>query len=66
MPDKIENVEQAFELSRRAREIIRQNITISLGLICILLVSALAQKINLTAGVIGHEGSTIVVILNGR
>ncbi len=65
MHDKIENVEHAFELSRRARAIIRQNITISLGVICLLLISALAEKINLTTGVLGHEGSTVVVILNG-
>jgi Cd2+/Zn2+-exporting ATPase len=65
MHDKIENVEQAFELSRRARTIIRQNIAISLGVVCVLLISALAEKISLTAGVIGHEGSTVVVILNG-
>jgi len=65
MHDKIENVEEAFVLSRRARSIIRQNITISLGVIFFLIISALAEKINLTAGVIGHEGSTVVVILNG-
>jgi Cd2+/Zn2+-exporting ATPase len=65
MHDKIENVEEAFVLSRRARSIIRQNITISLGVIFILIISALAQKINLTGGVIGHEGSTVLVILNG-
>jgi Cd2+/Zn2+-exporting ATPase len=65
MHDKIENVELAFELSRRARAIIRQNIAISLGVICLLLVSALAEKINLTTGVIGHEGSTVLVIMNG-
>ncbi|HEY5073732.1 MAG TPA: cation-translocating P-type ATPase [Pyrinomonadaceae bacterium] len=65
MHDKIENVEQAFRLSRRARAVIRQNIAISLGVILLLLVSALAEQINLTAGVIGHEGSTVVVILNG-
>jgi Cd2+/Zn2+-exporting ATPase len=65
MHDKIENVEHAFELSRRARAIIRQNITISLGVIGLLLVSALAEKINLTTGVLGHEGSTVLVILNG-
>ena len=59
MHDKIENVGQAFKLSRRARAIIRQNITISLGMIFLLLISALAQKINLTTGVIGHEGSTV-------
>jgi Cd2+/Zn2+-exporting ATPase len=65
MHDKIENVEGAFRLSRRARSIIRENITISLGIIFVLIVSALAGKINLTTGVIGHEGSTVVVVLNG-
>jgi Zn2+/Cd2+-exporting ATPase len=65
MHDRIENVEQAFVLSRRARSIIRQNVVISLGVILFLIVSALAEKINLTAGVIGHEGSTVMVILNG-
>jgi Cd2+/Zn2+-exporting ATPase len=65
MHDKIENVEGAFRLSRRARSIIRQNVVISLGVILFLIVSALAEKINLTAGVIGHEGSTVLVILNG-
>ena len=65
MHDKIENVEEAFVLSRRARAIIRQNVVISLGVILFLIVSALAEKINLTTGVIGHESSTVVVILNG-
>ena len=65
MHDKIENVEEAFVLSRRARSIIRQNVVISLGVIFFLILSALAERINLTAGVIGHEGSTVVVILNG-
>ena len=65
MHDKIENVEQAFRLSRRARSVIRQNLVISFGVIFVLMISALAEKINLTAGVIGHEGSTVLVILNG-
>ena len=64
MHDRIDNVEEAFRLSRRARSIIRQNIVISLTVICVLIISALAEKINLTVGVIGHEGSTVVVILN--
>ena len=65
MHDKIENVEQAVRLSRRARAVIRQNIVISLGVILLLVTSALAEKIDLTTGVIGHEGSTVVVVLNG-
>jgi len=50
-------------LSRRARSIIRQNIIISLGAILFLIISALAEKINLTAGLIGHEDSTVAVVL---
>jgi len=64
MHDKIENVEHAVVLSRRARAIIRQNIIISLGVIVLLVISALAGKINLSVGVLGHEGSTVVVVLN--
>jgi Cd2+/Zn2+-exporting ATPase len=37
---------------------------ISLGVILLLVISALAEKINLTLGVIGREGSTVVVVLN--
>ena len=65
MHDKIENVETAVRLSSRARSIIRQNLVISLGVVVLLIISALLEKINLTLGVIGHEGSTVVVILNG-
>jgi Zn2+/Cd2+-exporting ATPase len=57
--------ESACPAASCARPSIRQNIAISLGVILVLIVSALAEQINLTAGVIGHEGSTVVVILNG-
>lgn len=65
MHDQIENVEEAVRLSSRARSIIRQNIVISLGVVLVLIISALLEKISLTVGVLGHEGSTVVVILNG-
>ena len=65
MHDKIENVAEAVQLSARARSIIFQNIAISLSVILVLIVSALMEKISLTIGVIGHESSTVVVILNG-
>ncbi len=64
MHDRLENFLAAYELSRRARAIIRQNVTISLGVIVILVTLALLQKIPLTLGVVGHEGSTLVVVLN--
>ena len=65
MHDKIENVVNAVKLSRSARNVIRQNLVFSLGVIALLVVSALWQKINLSLGVVGHEGSTVVVVLNG-
>ena len=64
MHDRLENFVAAYELSRRARAIIRQNLAISLGVIVILVTLALFQKIPLTLGVLGHEGSTLVVVLN--
>jgi len=65
MHDRIENVPTAFRLSRRARAIIRQNLVVSLGAVVLLVLGALAQRINLSLGVVGHEGSTVLVVLNG-
>jgi Zn2+/Cd2+-exporting ATPase len=64
MHDKLENFLSAYELSLRSREIIRQNLTISLGVIVTLVTFALFGAIPLTVGVLGHEGSTLVVVLN--
>jgi Cd2+/Zn2+-exporting ATPase len=64
MHDRLENFLAAFELSRRARAIIRQNLAISLGTVVVLSLLALASAIPLTIGVLGHEGSTLLVVLN--
>jgi Cd2+/Zn2+-exporting ATPase len=64
MNDKLENFLAAFRLSHRARSIIRQNLFISLGTVVVLVTFALFGKIPLTLGVVGHEGSTVIVVLN--
>jgi Zn2+/Cd2+-exporting ATPase len=64
MHDKLENFLLALNLSHRARRIIRQNLFISLGTVLVLVAAALGRGIPLTAGVIGHEGSTVIVVLN--
>ncbi len=64
MHDRLENFLAAFRLSRRARKIIRQNLIISLGTVVVLVAFALLGKIPLTLGVVGHEGSTVVVVMN--
>lgn len=65
MHDKLENVATAVALSRRARGIVRQNLVISLGVVCVLVLSVLFDQITLSLGVVGHEGSTVLVVLNG-
>ena len=64
MHDKLENFLAAFRLSRRARGIIRWNLVISLGTVVVLVCLAMLGKIPLTIGVVGHEGSTVVVVMN--
>ena len=64
MHDKLENFLAAFRLSRRARRIIRANLVISLGTVVVLVCFAMLGKIPLTIGVVGHEGSTVIVVMN--
>lgn len=64
MHDRLENFLAAFQLSHRARRVIKQNLVISLGTVAVLVVLALVGSIPLTLGVVGHEGSTVVVVMN--
>lgn len=64
MHDRLENVLTACQLSRRAKAIIKQNLFISLGTVVVLVAFALSGTIPLTLAVVGHEGSTVVVVLN--
>ncbi|SDH88661.1 Cd2+/Zn2+-exporting ATPase [Alteribacillus persepolensis] len=65
MKDDLQSLKQAITLSKRMNRIVRQNIVFSIAVIILLIVSNLAQQLTLPLGVIGHEGSTILVILNG-
>jgi Cd2+/Zn2+-exporting ATPase len=64
MHDRLESFLAAFRLSQRARRIIRQNLVVSLGTVVVLVAFALSGKIPLPVGVVGHEGSTVVVVMN--
>ena len=64
MHDRLENFLIAFRLSQQARTVIRQNLVISLGTVVVLVGFALAGRIPLTVGVVGHEGSTVIVVMN--
>lgn len=62
--DNLESLLDAFQLSRRCRTIIKQNLAISLGVVLLLGLAAIGSWIPLTLGVLGHEGSTIIVVIN--
>ena len=64
MHDRLENFRAAFQLSRRARVVIRQNLVLSLGTLVVLAVLAITARVPLTQGVLGHEGSTVLVVIN--
>ncbi|MBE9167724.1 heavy metal translocating P-type ATPase [Pleurocapsales cyanobacterium LEGE 06147] len=65
MSDRLEKLAIAISLGRRANSIVKQNITFALSFICLLLTANFAGTINMPLGVIGHEGSTVLVILSG-
>ncbi|MBN6205911.1 heavy metal translocating P-type ATPase [Ralstonia pickettii] len=65
MKNDINKFIDSIKLSGRMNRIVKQNIFFSLAVIIILITSNYFQMIDLPLGVIGHEGSTILVILNG-
>lgn len=64
MADDIIMLPYAVTLSRRARSIIRQNIGIALLAAVLLVSGALLNFVTLATGVLGHEGSALLVIAN--
>lgn len=65
MADRLEKLEQAIRLGRRSQSIVKQNITFALSFIVLLLIANFAGNITMPLGVIGHEGSTVLVTLSG-
>lgn len=65
MNNDLEKISTAIVLGKRAKAIVIQNIVFSIAVITLLIAVNFIQGIALPLGVIGHEGSTILVILNG-
>ena len=65
MGDKLELIEHAIKLSKKARRVVWQNIAFSIAVIVMLIAGALFISLPLPLGVLGHEGSTVIVVLNG-
>ncbi|WP_413160181.1 heavy metal translocating P-type ATPase [Capilliphycus salinus ALCB114379] len=65
MANRLDKLPSAIRLGCRSNRIVRQNIVFALSFIGLLLIANFAGQINLPLGVIGHEGSTVLVTLSG-
>jgi Cd2+/Zn2+-exporting ATPase len=65
MGDQLENIAALVSIARRAKRVLHQNLAFSGAVIVVLIAAALGLNLPLPIGVIGHEGSTVLVCLNG-
>ncbi len=65
MGHEVAKVDYVLHLGKRARRVVRQNIGFSVGWMLMLVVVAGTVGLPLTVAVVAHEGSTLLVALNG-
>jgi Cd2+/Zn2+-exporting ATPase len=65
MADDLSKIPFTLRLARKARTVIIQNFAISIGVMALLVLATFSIGISLPIAVVGHEGSTLVVVLNG-
>ncbi|WP_069659719.1 heavy metal translocating P-type ATPase [Arcticibacter eurypsychrophilus] len=65
MANNLDNLPFAIGLSRKSHRIIRQNLVISLGMVAILVPLTIVGVAGIGPAVVGHEGSTLLVVFNG-
>lgn len=65
MGDRLENIALLQKLARKSQRVLRQNLTFAGLVIAVLIAAALGLNLPLPVGVVGHEGSTVLVCLNG-
>ncbi len=65
MSDDLEKIPFAIGLARHAKKVVWQNLVFALAVIVLLVAGAFGANLALPLGVVGHEGSTVLVVLNG-
>lgn len=65
MKNDLSKISYAVRVARKMQRIVKQNIIFAISVILLLIISNFLQAVDLPLGVVGHEGSTILVILNG-
>lgn len=65
MAEDLRKLAAARRLARRTMAVIRQNLTIAIGAMLVLVTGSLFFNLPLPLAVLGHEGGTLLVVLNG-
>jgi Cd2+/Zn2+-exporting ATPase len=65
MSDDLHKIPYTLGLARHARRVVWQNLGFAMLVILVLIASAFGAQLPLPLGVVGHEGSTVLVVLNG-
>lgn len=65
MNDNIDEIAGTVKVARKVQRIVKQNMIFAIIVILTLIAANFIEGVALPLGVIGHEGSTILVILNG-
>lgn len=65
LSEDMQRLALAHALSRRAARVIKQNLGFSIGAMVVLVVGGLFFELPLPLAVVGHEGGTLLVVLNG-
>ncbi|MCO7125806.1 heavy metal translocating P-type ATPase [Sporolactobacillus shoreicorticis] len=65
MKNDLTKIAEAVRLSKKMSRIVKMNIIFAMAMIVFLIATNFLQFLTMPFGVVGHEGSTILVILNG-
>lgn len=65
LSEDMERLAAAHRLARRTMRIIRQNLVFAIGAMVVLVTGGLFFDLPLPLAVVGHEGGTLLVVLNG-
>jgi len=65
LSEDMKKLADAHRLARRAAVIIRQNLVVAIGAMLVLVTGGLFFDLPLPLAVVGHEGGTVLVVLNG-
>lgn len=64
MRDDLSMIPEAIRLSRKTLRIIRQNLFVAVATVAVLLAGVFAGSVNMTGGMLVHQGSLLLVVFN--